>query len=273
MDPISNLKETILKKYDRLSLDDTFQFRCHKDVPCFNLCCRDVNIFLTPYDILRLKKRLGISSDLFLSKYTIMPMDAKLNYPVVQLKMDDSEERKCYFVTEEGCSVYSDRPWPCRMYPVGEASPSESVGEEQFYFMMKEDVCKGFGEKPTWTIREWLKDQGIDKYAEFGGLFKEVALHNYFTSGRKLDTRRMQMFFLACYNIDEFRVFLYESTFFNRFEVDEQTKTLMETDDEALLRFGFKWLKFALFSEPVMKIIADSPDDYSDLDSEASKTP
>jgi hypothetical protein len=45
-----------------LSLDDSFQFSCTKHVTCFNSCCRDLNQFLTPFDILQLKNYLEITS-------------------------------------------------------------------------------------------------------------------------------------------------------------------------------------------------------------------
>jgi hypothetical protein len=90
---IERLKETILKEYPRLTEESEFCFKCHKDVPCFNACCRDVNIFLTPYDVIRLRKRLGITSGEFLSKYTLSPFDENISYPVLLLKMEDNEEK------------------------------------------------------------------------------------------------------------------------------------------------------------------------------------
>ena len=39
--------------------DHVIKFRCYKGIECFNACCRDIDITLTPYDILRLKQRLG----------------------------------------------------------------------------------------------------------------------------------------------------------------------------------------------------------------------
>ncbi len=254
MDKIQNLKDKILQDFDRMTADDTFSFSCHNKISCFNQCCRDVNIFLTPYDILRLKNRLGITSAEFLSKYTIMPVDKSQNLPIVQLKMDDSPETKCHFVTEQGCSVYEDRPWPCRMYPVGAASPNEVVGEDHFFFMMKEDVCRGFEEKREWTVQEWLDDQKAEKYIEFGELFKEVSLNEFFQSGKSLSPQQVQMYFTASYNLDDFHSFVTGSTFFDRFEIEEETKEKIKTDDEELLRFAFRWLRFALFSEPTIKI-------------------
>lgn len=254
MDAINNLKEKILRDYDRMGMDDSFKFACHSKISCFNQCCRDINIFLTPYDVLRLKKRLGITAKEFLSKYTVMPVDKNLNYPVIQLKMDHANESRCYFVTEEGCSVYEDRPWPCRMYPVGSASPTEDSPEDHFHFLMKEDVCNGFEESKEWTIREWIDDQKIEDYIEFGDLFKEVAMHKNMTQGRNITPKKIQMFFTACYNHEEFRDFLFKSSFFERFEVDEETRKKMESSDEELLKFAFQWLKFALFTEPTIKM-------------------
>ena len=57
-DPTQQLQEKILEDYPRLGPDDTFQFACHPGVSCFNRCCGDVNIFLSPYDVLRLKTGL-----------------------------------------------------------------------------------------------------------------------------------------------------------------------------------------------------------------------
>ena len=44
----------------RVSLDNKFRFKCHKKVKCFTQCCRGIKITLTPYDVIRLKNRLGL---------------------------------------------------------------------------------------------------------------------------------------------------------------------------------------------------------------------
>ncbi len=61
-------REKILKGYERMGLDNCFKFSCHRDIPCFNKCCGNVNIFLTPYDVLRMKNRLKMESGEFLEK-------------------------------------------------------------------------------------------------------------------------------------------------------------------------------------------------------------
>jgi hypothetical protein len=256
MREIEKLKESILKEYPRLDLSSEFTFRCHPGVPCFNDCCGDVNIFLTPYDIIRLKNNLNITSEEFLSKYTISPFDENLKYPVIMLKMEENDKKPCPFVGPEGCGVYEDRPWACRMYPLGLASPGENSQEldSEFYFLLQESVCKGFNSDRKLTVSDWLKDQGIVEYNEMGEYFKDLTTHKYFTDGGNLPPKKIEMFFTTCYNIDKFRKFLFDSTFFDKFEVDDKTKAIIEKDDVELLKFGYQWLRFALFGEKTIKV-------------------
>lgn len=251
-----NIKEQIINDYPRLKAYDKFTFGCHPGVSCFNKCCNDVNIFLTPYDILRLKNRLGISSTEFLEKYTILPIQENLQHPIVMLKMQD-DNLNCHFVeTDKGCTVYEDRPWSCRMFPVGVASPSEMApGEDEFFFLLKEDVCHGFEEgTKEWTVEEWMKDQDVVLYNEMGDLFKEISMHEYFVRGKKIEPVKLEMFYMVCYDLDRFRQFCYRSTFFTRFDVDEELIEKMKTDDVELLKFGFKWLRLSLFGEKVLRL-------------------
>jgi hypothetical protein len=62
------------------------------------------------------------------------------------------------------------------------------------------------------------------------------------------------MFFTACYDLDRFRSFVFESTFLERFELDDELVESLRNDDDALLRFAFRWLRFALFAEPVLPV-------------------
>lgn len=81
--------------------EDSFRFACHDRLDCFTRCCRDIAIFLTPYDILRLKKSLGISSEAFLRNYTAT-LVSEAGLPVVLLKMRDDAAKSCPFVTPQG---------------------------------------------------------------------------------------------------------------------------------------------------------------------------
>ena len=84
--------------------------------------------------------------------------------------------------------------------------------------------------------------------------FKDLTLHKLFQEGQNLTPERIEIFFLACYNIDKFRSFVFDSTFLEKFVVDEGTIGKIKKDDVELLKFGYKWLRFALFGENTLTI-------------------
>jgi hypothetical protein len=62
------------------------------------------------------------------------------------------------------------------------------------------------------------------------------------------------MFYTACYDLDTFREFVFESTFLDRFDLDDALVEEIKTNDVALLTFAFRWLRFALFKEPTVQV-------------------
>ena len=123
---------------NRLGLKSKFKFECHKGVKCFTKCCRGINIVLTPYDIIRLKNRLALSSEEFMAIYTTPQLFEKTDLPVVTLKLLDDDQQSCPFVREDGCILYEDRPTTCRYYPLGVASLSHKEGadDQDFFFFV-----------------------------------------------------------------------------------------------------------------------------------------
>jgi len=207
-----------------------------------------------------MKRRVGMESGEFLDKYTILPMHKDLKTPIVVLRMNDDEAKSCPFLTEAGCGIYSDRPWPCRMYPLGLAAQKDTPDGwrgERFYFVLQEEGCKGFDEPKEWTIRRWLESQGVEEYDEWGEAFKELTLHEFFAQGGTLTPERMHMLYTACYDLDKFREFVFESTLLQRFDVDEDLVEEMRYSDEALLRFAFLWVRFSVFGERTVKVRTD----------------
>jgi Fe-S-cluster containining protein len=210
-----------------------------------------------------MRRRLNISSEEFLEKYTIQPFTKEQKLPVVLLKLVDDEMKHCSFVKEDGCSIYEDRPWSCRMYPIGLASQktrSEDPGNE-FFFMQTDDYCEGNSSDQEWTIDEWIKDQGIEPYEQFSTLFREIVLHPNFEKGHDLTPQKMEMFHMVFYNLDKFRAFVFKSTFLKRFELAKHTVEAIKTDDVKLMEFGVDWLKFCLFGEDTIKLRGEIPEE------------
>jgi len=241
----------------KLSLDSKFRFRCHKGIQCFTKCCSNIDILLTPYDVIRLKNRLKISSEVFLDRYTYMNIDEKSSHPYAMLKMGDDKERKCPFVTPEGCNLYTDRPANCRYYPIGQGTLRKEgkngpFGEE-FYFIVREDHCLGFNEKKEWSIKAWREDQEVDRYDSINKEWKEVQLRKNLP-GHELDENKQFQFYMASYDMDRFRRYIFESNFLNIFDIDEATLKKIKDDEIELVKFGVRYIKYVMMLEESLKL-------------------
>jgi len=233
-----------------LSLEDTFRFSCTKQVPCFNECCRDLNQYLTPYDIMRLKNHFGLLSGDFLERYTTRHTGPESGFPIITLKTDHAQELKCPFVTQSGCSVYQARPSACRTYPlVRVVSRSRETGRmNEQYLLLKEPHCLGFNQEQTQTVGEWVESQGLSIYNRTNDMMMEIiSLKNQLMPGQ-LDIKSGLMFQMACYDLDKFRSHVFEKGILEGRNLDNNTIQALKSDDEALLRFGLQWIKETLFS-------------------------
>lgn len=243
-----------LEKLEKVSWKDTFQFKCHKGLSCWTVCCSNADLFLTPYDILRLKEKLRMKSGDFLEKHTTNVIDPDFGLPSVKLQM--GKEGKCPFVTDDGCSIYEDRPTTCRLYPLGQATSSgtEKHRGEKIYFKIKEDHCLGWKEPESQTLKEWVVDQGADQYNFFNELLIGLTLSPKLGELAKLDDKKLGMIYMALYDLDTFREFVFNSSLLSRLNVEEETLEKIKTSDEELLRFGLRWIEFSIMGVPTFEI-------------------
>ncbi len=243
--------------------DHVIKFRCYKGIECFNACCSNIDITLTPYDIIRLKKRLGMTSTEFLKKYTI-PFEFLANSIAGVKYLPVEGGTACQFMTEEGCSVYEDRPTACRYYPVGLLS-MRRAGESfdrASYALVEEDHCKGHQEDREITIGDYRKEQGLEEYDEHGRSWRQLILKikSAGPSIGKLSKTSLQFFFMACYDIDRFREFIKGAGFKQSFVIDDATRKELLEDDLALLRFGDRMIRQVMFAEETIEKKTDAED-------------
>jgi Fe-S-cluster containining protein len=205
-----------------------------------------------------MKNRLGLTCDQFLAIYTKPEMLARTRLPVVIMKMLDDEKESCPFVTPEGCTIYEDRPLSCRYYPMGSAAFREQEIQptgEDFYFMVREAHCLGHESDKTWTVREWRKNQGVEPYDEINRDWMEIMLRKKsFGFQADLSEQSRGMFFMVSSNVDRLKRFIFESSFLDKYDVEQETLDAIKTDEVALLRFGLKWLQTALFGADKVKL-------------------
>lgn len=249
----------------KLTLDSKLKFRCHPGVRCFTACCGNIKIVLTPYDILILTQRLQMPAHEFLYTYTIPTYLEKTDMPGVMLKMRE-DDNKCPFVTPDGCTVYSDRPTACRYYPVGmadfreggskDADGNENVAEEEkFFFLVKEDYCKGHEEDKIWTVREWRADQGVDVRDEMNKKWLRLIMRRKsYGHQASLSEQAKRMFFMASTDLAHFRRFIFESSFLDTYVLDQKTIDKIREDDVELMLFSFDYLANTLFGAEIAEM-------------------
>ena len=235
---------------------EPFKFHCHSEVECFTNCCRKLELYLYPYDVLRLKNCLNMHSAEFMHSHIRTTSGSHPFFPAIMLKMNDNADSTCPFLGANGCEVYRDRPSACRTYPLERAV--EKQGEQQkllvHYFMTHHEYCKGHYEEKKYTVRQWERDQFLhdfnlvnDSWAEVDAFFATNPWQGEGEAGP-----RQQLAFMVCYNIDEFRSYVTGHNLLRSFRLDRDRRRRIERDDTELLRFGFDWLQFVLGDRPTL---------------------
>jgi len=228
-----------------VGLEDTLQFACHPGISCFNHCCRDLNQALAPYDVLRLRRHLELTSQEFLRQYTCEHTGPATGMPVVSLRFDDDRQRACPFVTPAGCRVYAARPASCRLYPLARAvRRSRADGRiSVHYAVLQEAHCRGFNETRTQTVRDWIDNQELEIDFEMTDLLMElISLKNRLRPG-PLPAEQRQWLHMAFYDLDLFR----KKIDSGEVEIGEFESIPDQNDDRRWLRWSMAWIRRRLF--------------------------
>jgi uncharacterized protein len=243
-----------------LGPQERFRFECRKGIACFTKCCENTDILLTPYDVLRLKNRLDVSSREFIDGYT---RDCELDmHGMPALKLGHRRgSSACVFLDGEGCGVYEDRPAACRYYALGQMSMrrKDSPSDEESYFVVKEAHCLGHGEPREQTVDEYRHEQGVVPYDEANREWRRIVLKKRSagpTVGRP-SQRSFELFFLASYDLDGFRAFVASEGFRCVFELEESEYAKLLTGEEALLQFALRYLRQVLYGEKTIPVRAE----------------
>jgi len=233
-----------------IQAEEKFSFACHPGVPCFTECCRQLDLALTPYDVLRLKNKLGLHSGSFLEQYVIVGLEEGQIFPTCYLTMVDDGRASCVFVTSEGCSVYADRPSACRAYPVGRGMRLKpDGGEEELFVLVRESHCQGFHENKQHTPAGYFENQELNAYNQANDELLPLIQHEKIKAGFRPDRDQLDQYMLALYNLDMFRQEMADG----RVKMNRPLTPLelqgMAGDDEELLRLGIRWLRQEYFGE------------------------
>ena len=228
------------------------QFQCRKGIDCWNACCSNIDISLTPYDILRLKRRFELSSGAFLQQYTLPYQMEQDSIAGVKLR-PVAHGTACQFMTPEGCSVYQDRPTACRYYPIALLSlrRQDENTDRASYALVEEPHCLGHKEPRQISVGDYRKEQGLEDYDELARGWRQLILKKK-SSGPSIgkpSKRSLELFFMVCYDLDRVSQFGASEGFSTIYDVPEQEMKDILCDDVALMQFGFRLLRQVLFGE------------------------
>ncbi len=243
----------------RLTEADTFQFRCHKGVSCWNECCHGADVTLTPFDLMKLAEHFAVRPGNIVQDFAVPALHEGSNLPVAKLRMHGADGKgACVFMDEEtGCTVYDARPATCRYYPLGlgVVKMKGQTEKSDMFFMVREKHCMGHAEMNEQTVGEYRAEQGVEPYDLLNErwidiLMKMASWRSVGGPGGNDVTKQVkQMFYMVSTDIDAFRSFVFGTRFLETYEIDPDMIEAVRTNDEALLQLGFDWMRNVMFNE------------------------
>ena len=128
---------------------------------------------------------------------------------------------------------------------------SDGGGGQPVGFFRPPDFCLGRHEKTEWTLDSWAMDQDALIYNRMTRLWSDLKRRFQVDpwQGEGPGGTRGKMAFMAVYNVDRFRPFVFESSFLKRYRIKPQVLKRIRTDDVALMKFGFEWVAFFIWGE------------------------
>ena len=239
---------------ESLSRDSRFSFICRLDLPCFNQCCRTPTVILSPYDLLRLKQGLGLTSTALLERYTRQEIEPNSHLPLVFIDAYRSPEGGCPFLGESGCTVYAQRPAACRLFPLTMGSRLTPEGVEDHYFCRRLDYCRGFEGGSEWAVDSWMADQGFTEYDQARREWLEILLKAGVTGELVVDALVQDLFAILAYDLDRFRRLVLDPVFIEAYGLQAEDLEALRADDLALLKFSYRLLPAVLSPAGAQKL-------------------
>lgn len=171
----------------KIGMDEPFSFHC---TMCGKCCMDREDILLSPKDIYRMARELGMAPDDLFGQYCEAYIGQDSRIPIVRLKPREPA-RRCPLLKNRKCMVHNAKPVVCAMFPIGRCmvaeNPKEGIGDfskTRLEYIFVDPACGDKSE--THTVREYLESFGIpaegDGYfmkwhqtiLRMGGIFREV---------------------------------------------------------------------------------------------------
>jgi uncharacterized protein len=127
---------------------EPFGYACHR---CLR-CCSHTTIQVNPYEVARLARKLGQTTADFRVIWTREGTGTTLK---------QTDAGACVFLGEDRCTVYSDRPLACRLYPLGRHVGPD--GTERFSHLEPRPQSAGQITADA-SIADYVEKQGAEPF-------------------------------------------------------------------------------------------------------------
>ncbi len=231
----------LASRAEKLDAERRFPFACHRELACWNSCCVNESLFLTPYDLLRLKNRLGITSGRLLDERVATGFDPAFGAPLVRLQMTP-ESGRCPFAGPEGCAVYEDRPTACRVFPLGHgvAGGGDDNAEGFYYLLDDTERCHGLAASKVRTLTQWKLDQALDRYGHYNDLTDRLVYPTRLGVPTAEEAAFVGGLFMTLFDLDRFRAMVFDGPLLDDLSATPEELLAARTDDETLLTLALR---------------------------------
>ena len=124
------------------------------------------------------------------------------------------------------------------------------------YALVEEPHCLGHQEPRRISVADYRKEQGLDEYDDLARGWRQLILKKK-SSGPSIgkpSKRSLELFFMVCYDIDRFSQFVASDGFSDIYDLPAQELKDILCDDNALMQFGFRFLRQVLFGEETIAL-------------------
>ena len=116
------------------------------------------------------------------------------------------------------------------------------------YFCRRLDYCRGFATDLEWTVASWQADQGFAEFDQGRREWLEILLQTGLQG--PVAARVHDLAAIVAYDLDQFRQLIATSGLPSARGLAEQPPAELLTDDLALLKFSYRYLKSLLNAAP-----------------------
>jgi Fe-S-cluster containining protein len=168
---ISELKDLVDNLENlKIGLDNTFQFSCSR---CGRCCYWRDDIMVSPSDVFRGSKVLGIYPLDFISKYCEIFLGGQSRTPLLRIK-SDMRDGHCVLLKNNQCIIHKGKPTVCALYPIGRFIENNHSGDVlQVGYINPGSHC---GHDETHSVREWIASFGLEEEEE---IFKQWSVYQF----------------------------------------------------------------------------------------------